>query len=402
MAVKRYKIGVIGLGARGETFARTLYKGTPRTELFALCDIDADRMEKFCDFCELKDAARFTDPAEFFAQKGMDAVIITTPDFTHRDVALQAIAAGKPFYLEKPMDVTVERSRDILRAARAANVPSFMGFNMRLGAGYIRIKECLESGMLGQILHIEGLEHVGVAHGASFMRRYHRYRAQSGGFLNTKSSHDMDMMQWLIGHQNKLKRVAAFGGCNVFVPQKAPAKYCHECERLETCPYVDRAGFVFPVGGKDPIHHRNEKIYGGDLCVYTDDKDIIDNMTVIFEWDSGIRGNFNLQLFNPPEGVGRMIKIFGEKGTLEYGGGKIVIRQAPSGNLIEITPKGYQTVHGKGDPQMIGLFIDAIEGRCDPTMRLEAGLSASILALKAEEAMISGKVLEIDPALYDV
>jgi predicted dehydrogenase len=400
--VKRYKIGVIGLGARGETFARSLYKGSPRAELFGLCDIDADRMEKFCSYCELKDARRFTSPDDFFSQPDMDAVIITTPDFTHRDVALQAIAANKHFYLEKPMDVTVEHCRDIIRAARKTNVRSFMGFNMRLGAGYIRMKQYVDSGILGQIVHIEGLEHIGVAHGASFMRRYHRYRAQSGGLLNTKSSHDMDIMQWLIGHEHKLKRVAAFGGCNVLVPQKAPARYCHECDRLGSCPYEDRAGFVFPVGGKLPIHHRDGKTYGGDLCVYTDDKDICDNMTSIFEWDSGIRGNFNLQLFNAPDGVSRATKIFGEKGLMEFRGGKIVIREAPSGNLIEVTPRGYEVVHGKGDPQMIALFIDAIEGRGDPTMRLEAGLSAALMALKAEEAMLKGQVVDVEPSLYDV
>lgn len=398
--MKRYKIGVIGLGARGETFARTLHKGTKNAELCGVCDTDADRLEKFCAYCELSGARQFTDPTAFFGQPEMDAVVITTPDFTHLDVALQAIAAGKHFYLEKPMDVTVGKCRELLRAARASDVRSLMGFNMRLGAAYIRMKEYIDSGILGQILHIEGLEHVGVSHGAAFMRRYHRRRSQSGGFLNTKSSHDMDIMQWLIGHQHKLKRVAAFGGCNVFVPQKAPAKYCHECPRSGVCPYEDRAGYVFPVGGREPMHHRNEAIYGGDICVYNDDKDICDNMTAIFEWDSGIRGNFNLQLFNAG-GPGRWTKIYGENGVMEYDGGKIVIRQAPSGNLVEVTPKGYEVVHGKGDPQMIRLFLDAIEGRGDRSMTLEAGLAAAILALKAEEAMVTGRMLDIDPALYE-
>ena len=400
--MKRYRIGVIGCGARGETFARSLYKGTPRAELCGVCDLDADRMEKFCAYCELTSARRFTDPAAFLGQRDMDAVIITTPDFTHREVALQAIAAGKHVYLEKPMEVTLENCRDIIRAVRKSDVQAFMGFNLRLGAGYVRMKEYMRSGLLGQVLHIEGLEHLGVAHGASFMRRFHRHRDRSGGFLNTKSSHDMDIMQWLIGHEHKLKRVAAFGGCNVFVPRKAPARYCHECPQSGSCPYEDRAGFVFPVGGKDPIHHRDAATYGGDLCVFNDDKDLCDNMTCIFEWDSGIRGNFNLQLFNPPGGVGRRTRIYGEKGVMDYDGQRIVIREAPSGNLIEVTPKGHEVIHGKGDPQMIGLFVDAIEGRGDPTMRLEAGLAASILSLKAEEAMLGGCVVEVDPSLYAV
>lgn len=399
--MKRCKIGVIGLGARGETFARSLYQGTPRAELFGLCDTDADRMAKFCDYCGLDGARCFTDPAEFFDQREMDAVIITTPDFTHLDVTSRAMAAGKHVYLEKPMDVTVDKCRELLHLARTSGIRSLLGFNMRLGEGYVRMKEYLDAGMIGQIVHIEGLEHVGVSHGAAFMRRFHRHRTQSGGLLNTKSSHDMDMMQWLIGHDHKLSKVAAFGGCNVFQPRKAPAKYCRECPQKTTCPYVDKAGFVFPVGGDAPMHHRDETVYGGDLCVYNDDKDICDNMTCIFEWNSGIRGNFNLQLFNAG-GPGRWTKIYGEKGVMEYDGGKIVIRQAPSGNLIEITPKGYQVVHGKGDPQMIGLFVNAIEGRPAPNMGFDAGLSAAILALKAEEAMVSGKTLDIDPAIYEV
>jgi predicted dehydrogenase len=398
--MKRYRIGLIGAGARGETFARTLHKGTERAELCGICDLDADRLKKFCDFCGIEGARTFTDPTKFFDQKEMDAVIITTPDFTHREVALQAIAAGKHFFLEKPIEVSIERARDILRAVRKSNVRSFIGFNMRLGARYIRMKEMLDAGILGQVIQIEGLEQLAFNHGASFMRRFHRHRAQSGGLINTKSSHDMDIMQWLIGHQHKLKRVSAFGGCSVFKPQKAPAKYCHECPQIDTCRYRDSAGFVFPVGGELPIHHQNQATYGGDLCVYNDDKDICDNMTVIFEWDSGIRGNFNLQLFQSQGN--RFTKIWGENGLMETKDGKIIVIESPSGNLHEVTPKGYEVIHGKGDPQMIRKFIDTIEGHGDPTMRIEEGLAASIMALKAEEAMLTGKVVEVDPALYDV
>ena len=398
--MKRYQIGVIGLGARAETFVRNLFKGTARAELFGVCDLDADRMRKFCDFCELKGVRTFTNADEFFGQRGMDAVIITTPDFTHREVALQAIAAGKHFYLEKPIEVTVERARDIARAAKGSKVCSFIGFNLRLAAKYVRMKEMVASGILGQIVHVEGMEQIANNHSASFMRRFHRHRARSGGLLNTKCSHDMDIMQWMIGHSHRLKRVAAFGGCNVFVPQKAPARYCHECPQLGTCRYRDTAGFAFPVAAQQPIHHRDHALYGGDLCVYTDDKDICDNMSVIFEWENGIRGNFNLQLFQA-KGM-RLTKIWGENGLLESRDGKITFQESPSGNLIEVTPQGHEVIHGKGDPQMIGMFIDAIEGRGDPTMRLEEGLAASILALKAEESMLTGKVVEIDPSLYEI
>ena len=397
--MKRYKLGVIGLGARAEAFARNLYAGSQRAELFGLCDLDEDRMKKFCDYCGIKGTKLFLDPEEFMSQKEMDGVIITTPDFAHCEPALLAIAAKKHFYLEKPMDVTLERCHTIMKAVRGTGVRSYMGFNMRCTAGYQKLKEVVDSGVLGQIVQIEGLEQLHVAHSASFMRRYHRLRKQSGGLLNTKSSHDMDMMQWLIGHQHKLKRVAAFGGTNVFLPKKAPAKRCSECppEIYRACRYKDAAGFVFSVHAKEPIHHRDTATYGGDMCVYNSEKDIADNMTAIFEWDSGIRGNFNLQLFQY-EGA-RITKIWGENGLLEYRDGKITLIQSPTGHRHEITPKGYAGGHGGSDPMLIGNFIDAIEGK-EENSNLSAGLTAAILALKAEEAMVVGKVLEIDPKLY--
>ena len=397
--MKKHKIGVIGLGARGESFARQLYEGTERAELFGLCDISEDRIRKFCDHCEIRDAATWSDPEEFFAQEELEGVIVATPDFTHLEVVQQAAAAGKHVFVEKPMEVTLERCHALMRAVRDSGVQASMGFNMRASPHFMKLKEVVASGVLGQIVHIDGLEFLAYAHGAAFMRRFHRRRARSGGLINTKSSHDMDLMQWLIGHEHRLKRVAAFGGTNVFKPEKAPAKYCHECPRgvWRDCAYRDRAGFVFPVGGEEPIHHEDAATYGEDLCVYNDDKDICDNMTVILEWDSGIRGSFNLQMFGA-KGC-RHTRIWGEKGYLDSQP-TIRVTEAPHGDEIEFRPKARAGGHGGADPHMIGRFVDLLEGNGPGDSGLEAGLAASIMALKAEEAMVTGKIIEIDPALY--
>ncbi len=401
--MRRYRIGIIGLGARAESFARQLSAGTPRAELAGLCDIDADRLQKFCEYCGIRSTPCFTKPEEFFARSDMDAVIITTPDFTHRDVALQAVAAKKHFYLEKPMATSVEACRDIVRAARTSGARSMMGFNLRAMSLYRKLKAVVGTGVLGQIVHIEGIEQLSAAHSASFMRRFHRRRSQSGGLLNHKCSHDLDIMQWLIGHQHRLRRVAAFGGTNVFRPEKAPARTCRECPPAAAggCRYRDRAGFVFPVSAALPMHKTQQtETYGGDLCVYNDDKDIVDNMTTIFEWDSGIRGNFNLQLFQA-EGL-RVTKIWGENALVESRGGRITVTESASGDVQEITPRIAAGGHGGSDPLMLDLFIDALDAPEPSTRSLEEGLAAAINALKAEEAMLSGRVVEVDPGLYEV
>ncbi len=401
--MRKLKIGVIGAGARGEGFARELHAGTPRAELFGICDLDADRLKKFVDYCGLKGARTFTDPDRFFASKEMDAVMITTPDFTHRDVAVKALKAGKHIYLEKPMATTAEECRDILRAQKKTGRTAFVGFNMRAVTLYERLKQVVDSGVLGQIVHIEGLEQLSIAHSASFMRRFHRKRQNTGGLLNHKCSHDLDIILWFIGHQHKVKRIACFAGLNVFVPQKAPAKYCHECpaDIFAACPYKDQAGFVFPVGGAQPIHHRKRETYGGDLCVYTEDKDTFDNWTLILEWDNGIRGNFNLQMFQS-RGL-RETRLWGELGTLQFANGALRTTLSRTGDVIEHhIPAASKGGHGGSDPRMIGRFVAAIEGKGPADSGLAEGLAATIVAQKALESALTGKVMSIAPEEYGI
>ena len=401
--MRKYKIGIIGAGARGEGFSRELYAGTPRAELFGICDLDADRLKKFVDYCGLKGAKTFTDPKKFLASKDLDAVVITTPDFTHRDVAVQALTAGKHIYLEKPMATTAEECRDIISAQKKSKRTAFVGFNMRAVTTYERIKQVMDSGILGQVVHIEGLEQLSIAHSASFMRRFHRKRQNTGGFLNHKCSHDLDIIQWFIGHQHKVVKVACFAGLNVFIPKKAPAQYCHECPEdiYANCPYKDQPGFVFPVGGAEPIHHRKRDTYGGDLCVYTEDKDTFDNWTLIMEWDNGVRGNFNLQLFQS-RGL-RETRVWGELGTMHFANGGIRTILSRTGDVIDHqippAPKGG---HGGSDTRMLARFVKAIEGEGPADSGMAEGMAATIVAQKALESALTGKVMTIKPEEYAV
>jgi hypothetical protein len=397
----RHRVGVIGLGARAEVFARQLHAGTDRGTLFGLCDIDTDRMETFVRHCGLEGVKTWTDPDAFFTQKEMDAVVITVPDFAHREIAEKAFAAGKHVYLEKPIATTIEDARAIVEAHRKSSARAFAGFNLRAQTCYERMKEILEEKKLGQLVHIEALEQLSVPHSASYMRRFHRYRENTGGFLNTKCSHDMDIMQWLVGHEHRVVRVACFGGLNVFTTDKKPAERCSECppEIKNACRYEDSPGFVFPVEHDRPYHKTNDlERYGGDLCVYTEDKNTIDNMTILFEWDNGLRGNFNLQLFQA-RGL-RHTRIWGEDGVMESDRRTIRLVRSRDGDECVITPRRSRGGHGGADPKMLGRFFDAIESPDEPASGLSAAFSATLVALKAEEAMLTGKVVRIDSDEY--
>lgn len=407
---KTYRMGVIGAGARGELFAKALYGRQEGTELFGICDLDPDRTEKFCRFCGIEGARRFTDPAEFLASPELDAVFVTVPDFAHCDIALAALAAGKHVYLEKPLAPTLDQCRKLLAAATQSDRTFYIGFNMRASAIYQKLKAIVDSGALGRLIHLSAYEQMSVAHGASFMRRWHRRESRSGGFLNHKCSHDLDILQWIVGHQHRIARVASFGGTNIFAPENGPkghGTHCGKCppEIYQQCPYTFVGGFMFPVSEAMPIVKTQQvDIYGNDLCVYTEDKDVIDNQTLIFEWDNGVRGDFTLQPFQ--RNGKRATRIWGERGMLEHiedhRDGGTVIRHIDSatGDTTEYRFSHRQGGHGGTDSEMLHRFLRAIDSGGAGDSSIAEGFAATLLALKADESRKTGQIIEIDPSEY--
>lgn len=406
---RKFNIGLIGAGARGEVFARQLYAQTPRARLFGICDIDSDRLEKFCNYAGLTHARRFTDTQAFLNEAELDGVVVSVPEWIHADVTCAALAAGKHVYLEKPLATTLADCYRIERAGRHSDRTLFIGFNMRANSWFQKIRELVRDGAIGEVFHISGLEQMSVAHGAAFMRRWHRKEAHTGGFLNSKCCHDLDILQWIIGHEHRIARVASFGGLNLFDAAHAPTghgTHCSNCPMSvkSKCPYVDQAGFFFPVHGDTPIHKTMQAdVYGNDLCVYNTDKDIVDNQTLIFEWDHGVRGDFNLKPF---QHYGhREMRVWGEKGTIAMTHGpqnKDLMRLTltASGDEQEFHFEPRKGGHGGTDPFMLGKFIDAIEAGGASDSGVAHGLAATLLSLKADESRKTGRVVEIHPSEY--
>lgn len=397
--MKRLKIGVIGAGARGETFARQLHAQTPQAELFGICDQDADRLEKFCRYCQIDGVHTSTDYQRFVQQPGLDAVLVTVPEFAHKEVAVAAMKAGKPVYLEKPVAHTLEDGLEILRVSRSTGVLAYVGFNLRANPAYEKMKEIVASGVLGTLTHISGLEAMSVAHGASYMRRFHRHSRNSGGLLNHKCSHDIDILLWVAGHP-RLKRISSFGGTRIFTPDKQPASTCGICHIRHTCPYVAKPGYVFPVTAKQAIYHQNTALYGADLCVYTPDKDLADHQQVIMEFEDGLCGDFTMQMFSHT--ARRQTTIRGEKGLLEFNTGysprlRLTTSQGDVSHF-DFAPR--IGGHGGTDPMMIARFVHAIQTADTGESGLEAGLACALVAFKADESRLSGQTVQIPAAFH--
>jgi predicted dehydrogenase len=95
---------------------------------------------------------------EVLADPEVDVVSICSPNFLHRDFAVQAAAAGKPFWIEKPMGVDAGQSREIRDAAAAARdgagIATAVGFNYRHAPAIAHLRELVASGRLGRITNV--------------------------------------------------------------------------------------------------------------------------------------------------------------------------------------------------------------------------------------------------------
>ena len=116
-ATRAVRWGVIGLGWFGEVHAEALSQ-MPGIELAALCTRRASRLEELGNRFKVK--ARYTDYRQLLSDPGVEAVSVVTHIQDHRDIAIEALRAGKHVLLEKPMAPDVPECEAILAAAREA------------------------------------------------------------------------------------------------------------------------------------------------------------------------------------------------------------------------------------------------------------------------------------------
>lgn len=130
----------------------------------------------------------------------VDVVSICAPNYLHREIAVAATAAGKPFWIEKPMGVNASESKDIALAAAHAGIVTAVGFNYRHAPAIQQARHLIRSGDLGRITNVRCWF---IADYASDPRapltwRYDRQRA-GAGVIGDLMSHGADLVQYLCG-----------------------------------------------------------------------------------------------------------------------------------------------------------------------------------------------------------
>ena len=193
MTLSPVRIGLVGTGFMGKAHAACYAQ-----EGHARIAMIASRSEAHARAA----AERFgadawtTDVRELVRHPAVDAVDITVPNHLHREVALAAIEAGKPFLVEKPLARTVAEADEVIAAARAAGVVGVYGENMRFSPALRRAKEIIDQGGLGRPILFRATEiHNGPFHADWF---WDAERA-GGGAVIDMGIHGLYVAEWLMG-----------------------------------------------------------------------------------------------------------------------------------------------------------------------------------------------------------
>lgn len=179
-------VGVIGTGVMGADHARTLSSLVAGVKLQALTDADKARAKAVAD--ETGAAMVAADPMALINDSSIDAVVIASPDNTHRELTLACIAAGKPVLCEKPLAPTASECLDVVAAeVKCGRRLVQVGYMRRFDPAYVEMKAKLQSGDLGRPL---------------FFHCVHRNLAAPPWFdskmaITNSAVHELDIARWL-------------------------------------------------------------------------------------------------------------------------------------------------------------------------------------------------------------
>lgn len=186
------RICLIGAGRAGRVHANSIARHIAGAEIVAV--VDGVRETAASAVADFGIAKSFADLNEALDWGAFDAVVITTPTFTHRDFAVAAANAGKHVFLEKPMALTLAECDAIIEAAKKARVALQIGFMRRFDPDFRLAYERIQAGEIGQPMIVKSL-----THGPGLPPPWARDLILSNGMLAEVNSHDWDCVRWLAG-----------------------------------------------------------------------------------------------------------------------------------------------------------------------------------------------------------
>ena len=400
---QKLKIAIVGVGSRGlDCFGRILVERKD-VEIAALCDPNPIRAKTAGEILKIP-APVYTSMEEMAkSEQHLDGVIITSPDCYHHDCAVKALNFGWNVLIDKPLATNAADGMDIIETAKKTGKTVMIGFNLRHNAVLKKLKEIIDSGVLGKVFLAENREFYDG--GRTYMSRWNRLFSKTGGLWIHKASHDFDIFNWLLGFPKPL-RVSSFAAVNALTREgipfpledgHEPGPNCNVCHYREKC----RDRYLL---SDDELKRWGAEAaavdgYVKNLCMYLSDKDNHDNGIAMVEYENGIK----VSLFETFIGhkSDRIYTIAGDRGIAEVSLAGREIKITPRWGGAEITYKIQEEAggHGGADPNLVDSFCKVLRGEIKAGSTAEHGLLATALGQAAEISRRQHRMVEMSEIL---
>jgi len=410
-------IAGIGCGGRTRTYCE-LAAGLPhRYRVVAAADPNPVRVQQVRKLSLNPDFRGFASGDELLAAgKLADICIIGTQDSYHFHPALRAMEAGYDLLLEKPIADDPRKILELLEHAERLGRKVLVCHVLRYVPFYVKVKEIIESGLLGDVITVDAREGVEAWHQChSFVRGNWAVTGKSTPMVVAKSCHDLDILSWLIGRL--CNRISSFGSLSHFNPAHAPAgapfRCTDGCPVGESCPYNAMLYATRHRGWLQWVMDREAGASPEEIrawlatspwgrCVYRCDNDAVDHQVVAMEFENSVTATFTMTAFDS----GRDLVICCTKGKLRAGEslkaqtGNDILVQTITGDSIAYQVShcigGYEG-HGGGDAGL----VDALHREfAKPARQMRSGLFASVeshmMGFAAEQSRLTGQTVGLD------
>jgi predicted dehydrogenase len=227
------RVGIIGCGGRGTGVISSMSRHT-NTNIVAMADLFRDKLEASKTkldlqntnkgFPEIEKSSTYIGSKSYeqlLSNKEVDAVLISSPAYTHADFMAVTAASGKHIYCEKPISPDVAGCRKVERVGIKydGKLSMAIGFQIRHASPYVEMVKRIHSGDIGEVLSVQlyylsskvGIKDInGLSYDEARIRNQYHFHALSGGTLLDQSIHMLDVCNWAL-QKNPSKAIATGG-----------------------------------------------------------------------------------------------------------------------------------------------------------------------------------------------
>ena len=341
------RVGLIGTGMMGCEHLRNLM-GLDSVAITAVSDPNEEPLNWATKTLgdRAKSVTQFTSHQGLLDSGLVDAVLVASPNYTHRSILDDILSTDIPVLVEKPMCTTVEDCISVVKAQESRSAITWVGLEYRYMAPIAGLLQELRSGIIGNMKMMSIREHR-----FPFLVKvdnWNRFTKNTGGTLVEKCCHFFDLMNLAVG--SRPLRVMASGG--------------------------------------QDVNHLDE-VYNGERS------DILDNAYVIVEYANSVRTMLDLSMFAEGGQHEQEITVVGDKGKLEAfvpGNGKIFVGDR--------TSRAVQEIDVPTDPDIAHMgfhfgasfieckrFVDAVLNNTPPEVTVADGLWSVVIGAAAHKSI---------------